>query len=463
MTYFRLKITEQDFEELKGLVFSDLPREAGAFALAGTVELSSGTDILIRRPIAIPREMMPVQEEYHLELSTQAINGLISLCEVNHIGAVFCHSHNYGLQYSPSDDYGEQRLADVLRKFIPPAAPIASMLISPDGVTGRVWLAGQTKSLPLNEIIIIGRSIRRIPLGRKFKNELPVDPIFDRQVRAFGIDGQRLIAQTKVGIVGLGGTGSPVAEQLARLGVKDFILVDPDRIDSSNLTRVYGAYAQSVKRAAKQPEWKVNIIRDQIRRINPKAKVLSIPKSVVITEATAQLLDRDIIFLCTDEHWGRSIVTQIAYQYMIPTINLGARIASTDGIISHANGIIDILRPSLPCLWCKEFLSPDRIAAESMPADYRHALRQEGYVDNIDTKTPSVVSLTSTIASMAVSLFLQQLTDFMGSNGDIYRLNFNMLDGQTWRGKTNVKQGCICQKVKAFGSLVPLPTVNEMS
>ncbi len=463
MRYYRLKITEKDFEELKDLVFGNLPLETGAFALAGVAEFNNGTDILIRRPIAIPKEMMPVQNEYHLELTTQAINGLISLCEANSLGAVFCHSHNSGLLYSPSDDYGEQRIANVIRKFIPSMAPIASLLFSPDGVTGRIWLPDQNTPISLNEIIILGRSTRRIQLGHRSINKLPYDLIYDRQVRAFGTTGQVIITKSKVGIVGLGGTGSPIAEQLARLGVKDFVLVDPDHIDPSNLTRVYGTFSQTIKRAQTRPELKVNIIKDQILRISPKSKVLSVPSSVVVTKAAENLVDRDIIFLCTDEHWGRSIVTQIAYQYMIPTINLGARISSDNGTISHAVGTIDILRPDLPCLWCKQFLSPERIAAESMPVGYRKTLHKEGYVDDIDTETPSVISLTSTIASMAVSLFLQQMTDFMGSNGEIYRLNFNMLDGQTWRGKTNIKQGCVCQKSKALGNLGVLPTISELS
>ena len=52
---------------------------------------------------------------------------------------------------------------------------------------------------------------------------------YDRQVRLFGVDGQHSIASSSVGIVGLGGLGSHVAQQLAHLGVVSYILVDSDQ------------------------------------------------------------------------------------------------------------------------------------------------------------------------------------------------------------------------------------------
>ena len=61
---------------------------------------------------------------------------------------------------------------------------------------------------------------------------------FSRQILAFGEKGQSAIAHTKVGIVGLGGVGSFVAQMLAYLGVNEFLLVDDDIIEESNLNRL---------------------------------------------------------------------------------------------------------------------------------------------------------------------------------------------------------------------------------
>lgn len=49
-------------------------------------------------------------------------------------------------------------------------------------------------------------------------------------------------------VIGCGGTGSSVAEQLVRLGVRYLTMIDPDHVSQSNLTRVYGSTASDVGR-----------------------------------------------------------------------------------------------------------------------------------------------------------------------------------------------------------------------
>lgn len=462
MKKFRIKISGQDFARLQQLVLADLPTESGAFALMGTATFPGRVDLIVRRIIEIPKELFEYRDAYHLRVKPEAINGLIALCESNRLSAVLCHSHASGLIYSLSDDYGEKRISEAVQPFVSPDSPVASLLFSPDGINGRVWLPKARKPVPISEVVIVDRSIRRITLT-SIAQPLRIDEIYDRQVLAFGLAGQAMIAQTKVGIIGVGGTGSAVAEQLVRLGVKDVVLIDPDQLDPSNLTRVYGAFASSFRKRRKGgPVLKIDQVASNLTRINPKVCLRVIPKNVVLTEAATCLLDRDVLFLCTDEHWGRSVVNQIAYQYFIPTINLGARIAAEEGQISAAVGVVDLIRPDKPCLWCSQYLKADRIAAESMPFKDRPHLIREGYVESLDTKTPSVVSITTTVAGQAVTQFLQLVTDFMGATGEISRLNYNVMDGTVRRGSATIQAECLCQKVRGFGDLMPLPTVANL-
>jgi molybdopterin-synthase adenylyltransferase len=171
--------------------------------------------------------------------------------------------------------------------------------------------------------------------------------------------------------------------------------------------------------------------------------------------------DRDVIFLC-DDHWGRAVVNEIAHQYLIPTINMGMRITSTDSRITHAIGVIDVLRPDNPCLWCTNALDAHRIAAESMPPAYRAALAAEAYVEGIDTKAPSVITINTTISGQGTTLFLQMLTDFMGEAGNVARINYDALTGTMRRGRATVANPCVCRKVKGFGDLRPLSVVDEL-
>lgn len=465
MKTYRVKITQEDFDELQRLVLSDMPKEAAAFALAGVADHDDGTDIIVRRPVSIPKDCFSLQHELRLEIATKAINGLAALCEANGLGAVLCHSHPGNIPYSASDDHGEQRIFEVLRRFIPSSAPTGSLLFYPDGVRGRVWLKTSEKPIPIAEIIILGRQIKRIrPDASSASDRELNEEMFDRQIRAFGKQGQAMIARSKVGIVGVGGTGSPTAEQVTRLGVRDLAIIDHDHFESSDITRVYGTFPSALRprrwRSRKIRPNKIDLVVAHLKKINPMARIQAIPKTVIIKDAAAKLLDRDFIFLCTDNHWSRSVVNQIAYQYFVPTINLGARIDAKDGAIFGAVGIIDVLRPDLPCLWCRQFLRADRIAAESMPHSARKSLEREGYVEDIDGHAPSVISITTTLSGMGVTLFLQMVTDFMGPAGEISRLNYNVMDGTVRRGTSTILDECICQKVRGFGDLKSLPVLT---
>jgi len=367
----------------------------------------------------------------------------------------------------PAAEKGERCVFETLRNFIPRGAPTASLLIWPDGINARVWLSGSDQPVPINEIIVIGRSIRKLPPGnsRTGFNTRGLTT-YSRQVLAFGEDGQASIARSRVGIVGVGGTGSACAEQAVRLGVRDIVIIDPDAFEPSNVTRMYGSFAAT----ARPHRWvfgnrarpKVEIVAEHLRRINPQATITPLRAHVAETHAAHLLLDRDAIFVCTDDHWGRAVVNQISYQYLIPSLSLGVRIDARNGSITGAAGGLDLLRPDLPCLWCKGFLVPDRIAAESMSKKERKVREREGYVQDLDIPAPSVISLNTTLARLAVTSFLQLLTDFMGDSGEISRLNYQILEGTISRGTSQSEKVCVCKTSRGFGDLKVLQTASDL-
>ena len=64
---------------------------------------------------------------------------------------------------------------------------------------------------------------------------------FIRNIGIYTEDEMEKITQSKIGIVGLGCTGCIIAEFLARVGVTNFILVDGDSYDISNINRQINA------------------------------------------------------------------------------------------------------------------------------------------------------------------------------------------------------------------------------
>ena len=108
------------------------------------------------------------------------------------------------------------------------------------GITSaRAWLPDGTHR-PFERVRIIGKRIR-FWFSDNQNGDVP--EFFDRQLRAFGKDIQRLLAHLRVGVVGVGGIGSCVTEQLVRLGVGHLLLADGETFDPSNVIRVYGSRA----------------------------------------------------------------------------------------------------------------------------------------------------------------------------------------------------------------------------
>ena len=88
--------------------------------------------------------------------------------------------------------------------------------------------------------------------------------------------------------------GSVVAEQLAHLGVKHLMLLDPDAIEETNLNRVIGAARSDIGRT------KVTVAAEMIGRINDQVETTPIVGNVVISNDARRLLSCDFLFCCTD-------------------------------------------------------------------------------------------------------------------------------------------------------------------
>ncbi len=82
-----------------------------------------------------------------------------------------------------------------------------------------------------------------------------------------GSDGIEKLKSAKVAIFGVGGVGGYVAEALARSGIGNFVLVDSDCVDVTNINRQIIALNSTVGKL------KVDVMKDRISDINPLAKV----------------------------------------------------------------------------------------------------------------------------------------------------------------------------------------------
>ena len=92
---------------------------------------------------------------------------------------------------------------------------------------------------------------------------------YSRQIilKDIGILGQKEIIKSKVLIIGMGGLGCPVAEFLTRAGIGTLGIVDPDKVELSNIHR------QSLYDISDLEKPKVMVAKKKLKKINSKTKV----------------------------------------------------------------------------------------------------------------------------------------------------------------------------------------------
>jgi molybdopterin-synthase adenylyltransferase len=335
-----------------------------------------------------------------------------------------------------------------------PDSTLGALVFGQRSFDGRVWPVGATTSVPLNAAVVIGNTEQEmLPTGTNSKQRT-VDGIFDRQVLFLGSDAQARISKISVGIVGLGGTGSHVAQQLAYLGVRNFLLVDPDTVEETNLSRLIGATPKDIG----QP--KVKVMERAIASLGP-SEVKTLQGDVYHKSIAVALRDVDILVCCTDTLTSRMVLTRIAAQYLLPLIDLGVNIQiDPSSVVARIGGRVMVQLPDDPCLDCMGILQPEILTRELMSPAERRA---NPYVEGAnDEHAPAVVSLNGVVASLAVTEFLQLVS------GRLVRHSphtFQMYDGI--KGTTRVvsfkpEKNCgVCDEVRGMGDLAPLPCLQD--
>lgn len=270
--------------------------------------------------------------------------------------------------------------------------------VTSDAVVGM--LPGPHAPVPIGTVRVIGDDWRLLlPDG-----DDGLGVVFDRQIRAFGPAGQRVLGRLRVGIVGAGGTGSAVFEQLVRLGVGEILIIDPDVIndDGSNVTRVYGSAMADIGRP------KADLADRNADRIGLGTKVTAI-KGTINDEATARLLTGcDVIFGCTDDNRGRVTLGRIATWYLIPIIDMGVKLTSTDGTLHGIEGRITVIQPGGGCLQCRGRINAAALQSEVLTPVERAQRVDEGYATGLEDRDPAVIAFTTGVAALAVSELLHR-------------------------------------------------------
>ncbi len=249
------------------------------------------------------------------------------------------------------------------------------------------------------------------------------EPWFARQQLALGVNGQSRLRQIRVAVVGLGGIGSVVAMQLAHLGVGELVLIDGDIVEASNLSRIVGARRDDVGRTPK-----VEVARRYAEALGFSS--VEVHASYLAVEHETLLAGCDVVFSCVDRQLPRALLNQIAYRYLVPTIDLGTvfRVDEAGSMVGDSGRVV-VIGPGRPCLACWGHIDPHALRIESLAVEDREQLAREGYIEGAYEAQPSVMAFNTAVAGAGVVEFMRIVTAFAGIESPPNRMAFSFSEG----------------------------------
>ncbi|SKB13807.1 hypothetical protein PL11201_530137 [Planktothrix sp. PCC 11201] len=224
-------------------------------------------------------------------------------------------------------------------------------------------------------------------------------PMFTRQ-QVFGETFQKQLNQLTVTLIGCGGIGAIFAEILSRLGVKNWILIDPDRLEDVNLNRMPGATWEMVDEQMLKVEYVKHLIKKVYRN---DGQVKAIPSVIENQLIQPEIATSDLIVVATDNHYSRQIAQELAIKFRRPLVCLGTHIDM------KPNGMPRMYcRMTVPplggswCLMCGNMINLQQAALESAAPEIGHLAQQRGYIAGVND--PAVFWLNSLCASTGVGV-----------------------------------------------------------
>ncbi len=410
--------------------------------------------VVVSRWLPVPREALFIQEADRFAVDSAYLVQHVKKARAQQESILLAHSHpgdHHLPWFSLADTKGEANLYPLLQQRLPSRLH-GAMVFAPGGVSAR--LITPDGAIQRTEVRVIGRHVQIYQPGIKGHTPAP-DPKHVRQESLWGSHGQGLLRNMTIAVVGAGGTGSVVAQQLIHLGVGHLIVVDSQLLEDSNMARVVGAHNDDVGRTPK-----VEIMTRTANLVDPTIEVRAIAADVCRNSVLREILDAGLLFVCTDSHYSRAVLSALAVQYRIPLVDMGFHITlnATRDRVASAVGEVRLVVPGGYCLSCAGVLDAARILAEKASPEER--ARHPDYFTNLDIADPSVITLNSVIASLAVSVGLDMMIPTMHATSATDSYRYNALKGIVRHEPRVVAEACgICghDGLGGLGDDHPLP------
>lgn len=247
----------------------------------------------------------------------------------------------------------------------------------------------------------------------------------DRQ-SFLGPDSDAVLEAATIGIVGLGGGGSHMAQQAAHMGIGGYVNADPQTIEDTNTNRLIGGTLADVAEGM----LKVDIAERLIRGLQPKARIVSAPEDW--RECANDLKLCDVIVGAVDGFQEREQLERFARKYLVPYLDIGMDVHKLGAKEFLVSGQIILSMPGAPCLRCCGFITDERLAEEA--GRYGAAGAR-----------PQVVWANGVLASTAMGLVTQLLAPWYSKPPSFVFLDYDGNKGTVTRNsRMELLKDCLC-------------------
>ena len=403
----RIRMAGIHYQATKAHLFPGDEKEAVVIALCGRSTTGTNQTLVVQEVIPIPYEACYERTGFIVHWPTDLLIPFLEKAVRFNLAIVKIHCHpGWYEQFSETDTESDEKLFASIHAWLDNNLPHGSCIMLPDGrLFGRfINAAGEFEKI--EQILVAGSTIHNwLYSGTRLTD----DELQIRNMQAFGEKTIRMLNKMKIGVVGCSGTGSPVIEQLKRLGVGELVLVDPDIVAKVNLNRILNAtLADAVNETPK-----VNVMERSVTETGFSTKVTVFNDHVNAAAIVKTLAECDTLFGCVDGAEARHILNLISSFYLIPYFDLGVRLeADGNGGINSIFGTVHYIQPGGSSLLSRGQYSMEQLKAESLkrvnPSAYEE-LNANKYLINVNESSPAVISVNMQVAATAINDFLGRL------------------------------------------------------
>lgn len=193
-----------------------------------------------------------------------------------------------------------------------------------------------------------------------------------RQKEIFTKTQQEKLKNTPVCIIGCGGLGGSVIEQLIRVGFENITIVDEDVFDKTNMNRQLRSNIETINQS------KAEITQDYVHKINPEAKIKAYNIKVDKDNISDIIGDIEIVIDAVDNIYTRVIISRYTQKNDITFIHAA---------VEQMSGQLTTFIPG-----CPSYEELFHMKSKDMTQD-----ELEDYYNGISFKKPQIIGTTAAI------------------------------------------------------------------